>query len=273
MSLVDDLKKRVVGKPRIVFPEGDNPRIQEAAKRARNDEICETILIGRDTEDALQVAAGMVANGEADGMVAGIDYTSRDVILTSRDIVGLQPGLKTFSSLFFMEFPDGKIVTLADCATCKHPTAEQLVDIVKTTDQTVRVVLQIEPKIALLSFSTYGSGGKDHTMDTARQALERLKADYPHITVDGEMQLDAAVHPEIGAKKAPKSKVAGQANVLVVPDINSGNILYKAMQQFAGAKAYGPILQGFNKAVSDLSRGSTTEDIYGVIAITAIRVN
>ncbi|MDR0591055.1 MAG: phosphate acetyltransferase [Candidatus Nomurabacteria bacterium] len=271
MSLVGDLKKRIKTPVKIVFPEGDHPRIQEAAKLAQKDGICEAVLIGSDTENTLQVAADMAANGEADGIVAGIDYTSRDVILAARDAIGLEPGLKTFSSLFFMEFPDGKLVTLADCATCKHPTADQLVDIVKATDKTVQTVLRVKPKVALLSFSTYGSGGKDHTIDTAREALEKLRAEYPHIVVDGEMQLDAAVHSEIGAKKAPSSPVAGQANVLVVPDINTGNVLYKALQQFAGAKAYGPILQGFAKPVSDLSRGATVDDIYGVIAVTALQ--
>jgi phosphate acetyltransferase len=273
MSLTDELKKRLSDTPPIiVFPEGYHPSIKQAAKMAEKSGFCQAMLIGTDTDNALQVAADMVQSGEADAIVAGIDFTSRDVILTARDTFGLQSGLKTFSSLFFMEMPNGQIVTLADCATVKHPSAAQLADIIETTNDTVQTVLQITPKIAVLSFSTLGSGGRDHTMDTAAEALRLVRERAPHIVIDGEMQLDAAVHAEIGATKAPDSPVAGQANVLVVPDVNAGNILYKAMQQFAGAKAYGPILQGFSKTVSDLSRGSTIDDIYGVIAVTAIRV-
>lgn len=249
---------------KIVFPEGNNQVIIEASKKATKEGLCETILLDGGS-DSLNKAMQMVKDGDADAVVAGIDFTSRDVILSARDIIGMKEGLNTFSGMFFMEMPDGKMYALADCATCKHPDVNQLVDITICTAESAKKVLPDEPKVALLSFSTMGSGGKDVTIDTENEALEIIKERFPDLLIDGEMQLDAAVDPRIGKKKAPGSPVAGQANVLICPDLNSGNILYKSMQQFAGAKAYGPILQGFNNPVSDLSRGSTMEDIYGVI--------
>jgi len=250
----------------IVFPEGDNPKIIEAVERAKTDGIVIPILLqSNDHENCLEDAAKMVANGQADSMIAGIDYTSRDVILTTRDFIGMSG--KTFTSSFIMEFPDGRKLVLADCATCKNPTAEQLADIVLQTSVVAEKVLQTKPKVAMLSFSTYRSGGKDPSIDKIHEALEIIKSKNPDLIIDGELQLDAAMNPEIAAKKAPNSPLRGEANVLILPDLNSGNILYKALEQLAGAKAYGPILQGFNKPVSDLSRGSTVDDIYGVVSI------
>ncbi|MCL2095179.1 phosphate acyltransferase [Candidatus Saccharibacteria bacterium] len=254
---------------KIVFPEGNNEVIKAAAKRAEADGLCEAILLDG-SDKALTEAMQMVKSGQADTIIAGIDYTSRDVILSARDRLGMKPGLKAFSSVFFMEMPpdkngDRKIYALSDAATCKHPDAEQLADIIISTVESARAVLDDEPRVAVLSFSTFGSGGKDATIDIARAAIANVKKQAPDILIDGEMQLDAAINLKIGAKKAPDSPVAGRANVLICPDLNSGNILYKSMQQFAGATAIGPILQGFNRPVSDLSRGSTEGDIYGVI--------
>ncbi|MCL1876819.1 phosphate acyltransferase [Candidatus Saccharibacteria bacterium] len=253
---------------KIVLPEGDNQTIRDAAKRAESDGLCKTVLLNGGA-DALTSAMQMVKDGEADAVVAGIDYTSRDVILSARDILGMKPGLKAFSSVFFMDMPDGKMYALSDCATCKHPTTEQLTNIIESTAESARKILSDEPRVAVLNFSTMGSGGKDATIDIAREAIAAVHEHDPDLAIDGEMQLDAAVDERIGTKKAPDSKVAGRANVLILPDINSGNILYKSMQQFAGAKAYGPILQGFNYPVSDLSRGSTEDDVYGVIKMVA----
>lgn len=252
----------------IVFPEGDNPKIIEAVERAKRDGIAEFILLhDGDYNNCLDMAAKMVAGGQADGMIAGIDYTSRDVILTTRDVIGMSG--KTFSSSFVMEFPDGKKIVLADAAACKNPTAEQLADIVFQTSEVARGVLDDQPKVAMLSFSTHGSGGKDPSIDKIHDAINIVNSNNPNFVIDGELQLDAAINPEIAAKKAPTSPLKGEANVLILPDLNSGNILYKALEQLAGAKAYGPILQGFNKPVSDLSRGSTVDDVYGVITIIA----
>jgi len=240
---------------KILFPEANNEYIKAAA--AELSGICEPVLEDCD----LQTAATKLANGEADAMITGIDYSTRDVILATRDYVGIAEGLKTFSSLFVAKLPDGRRYIISDGATCKNPTAEQLADIVELTHDAAAKILGEQPRVAVLSFSTFGSGGKDPSMDKTAEAIAAIRARRPDILVDGEMQLDAAVNPRIGVKKAPESKVAGRANVLIVPDINSGNILYKSFEQFAGATVAGPILLGFKKPVSDLSRGSTVEDI------------
>lgn len=254
-------------KPRIVFPEGENQVIVKAAQSVEG--YIEPILLSG--ADALTRATQMVADGAADSMVAGIDFTSRDVILATRDFIGMTG--KTFSASFVMELPNGQIYVLADCAATKNPSAEQLADIaMQTATETYAKVFDDEPRIAMLSFSSFGSGGRDLSMDKIHEAIEIMKKMQPGLLVDGEMQLDTAVNPTIGRKKAPSSKVAGSANVLICPDLNTGNILYKSMEQFAGAHAYGPILQGFKAPVSDLSRGSTLDDVVGAIAITAARL-
>lgn len=240
---------------RLVFPEYNNPVVQ-AAIRQCNDTI-ESI-----NADSLARACELVCRGEADGLVAGIDYTSREVILVCRDGIGLED--KTFSASFVMTKGE-KTIILADAAACKNPTEEQLFEIVCQTYETALATLKEEPKIALLSFSTLGSGGKDASIDKIKAVLARLHAEKPIIKVDGEMQLDAAVNRQIGRKKAPNSPVAGQANVLICPDLNSGNILYKSLEQFGGWTAAGPILQGFRRPCSDLSRGSSVEDVVSVI--------
>ena len=140
-----------------------------------------------------------------------------------------------------------------------------LYDIILQTHETAEAILAEQPRVAVLSFSTLGSGGSDDSIDRARKVISRIQSENSDIAIDGELQLDAAVNPSIGNKKAPGSTVAGRANVLIAPDLNSGNILYKAMEQFGGFTAAGPILQGFNAPVSDLSRGSTKEDVLAVI--------
>ncbi|MCL2371316.1 phosphate acyltransferase [Candidatus Saccharibacteria bacterium] len=249
---------------KIVFPEGNNANIKAAVKLAEKAKLCEAVMLDG-TPEALTKAMQMVKDDKADAIIAGIDYTSRDVILSARDIIGMRPRFKAFSSVFFMEMSDGRVFALADCATCKHPDAAQLTDIITATVESAKKVLEDDIRAAVLSFSTLGSGGKDATIDIAREAIANIKAANPDLLIDGEMQLDAAVNPVVGSKKAPDSPVAGRANVLICPDLNSGNILYKSMQQFGGAIAIGPILQGFNRPVSDLSRGATIDDIYGVI--------
>ncbi len=243
---------------KIIFPEADNEYVKEAAVELAG--FCEPQLNKMDVAEA----AKMVARGQADAMVAGIDYSSRDVILATRDAIGVAEGWKTFSSLFVAEFPDGRKIILSDGATCKNPTAAQLADIIELSYDAAMKILDEQPRAAVLSFSTFGSGGKDPSMDKTAEAIALIRERRPDILVDGEMQLDAAVNPRVGEKKAAAhggSEVAGHANVLIVPDINSGNILYKSIEQFAGATVAGPILLGFAKPVSDLSRGSTVEDI------------
>ena len=248
---------------KILFPESYNEYIQAAAAHLRSEGVCEPVLELCD----LPVACKMLADGEVDAMVAGIDYSSRDVILACRDVLGMAgpepvPGeKKIFSSLFVADFPDGRRIIIGDGATCKNPTEMQLADIVELINDAASRIFGEDPRIAMLSFSTFGSGGSDPSMDKIRDAISLVRNRRPDIVVDGEMQLDAAVNERVGSKKAPESAVAGRANVLITPDINSGNILYKSIEQFGGAHVAGPILLGFNRPVSDLSRGSTVEDI------------
>ena len=245
---------------KILFPEATNEYIKTAAAELNEKQSCEVILESLD----LPSACAKIKKGEVGAMVAGIDWSSRDVILACRDELGMQEGFKTFSSLFVADLPDGRRFIISDGATCKNPTAEQLAEIVILTHDAAKKILDEEPRVAILSFSTFGSGGKDPSMDKTAETIAILKERRPDILVDGEMQLDAAVNPRIGEKKAAikgGSEVAGKANVLITPDINSGNILYKSVEQFAHAKLAGPILLGFNYPVSDLSRGSTPEDV------------
>lgn len=241
---------------KILFPETENDYIKTATTQL--SDICEPVLANVQIDEATQ----MLADGEVDAMIAGIDYSSRDVILSTRDHVGAAG--KTFSSLFVAKFSDGRRLIVSDGATCKNPTAEQLADIIELAHDAAAKILDDAPRLAVLSFSTFGSGGHDPSMEKTAEAISAIRARRPDILVDGEMQLDAAVDPRVGEKKTAArggSDVAGHANVLIVPDINSGNILYKSIEQFAGATVAGPILLGFNKPVSDLSRGSTVDDI------------
>lgn len=270
---------------RIVFPEINHPYVQEAIKLAKQ-KFPDFEAIGADN---LEHACAAVKAGVADSMIAGIDYTSRDVILAARDIIGVknprQLEKPTFSASFIFTkenkaTPLGQSVfILGDAAACKHPSFDQLYDITLETHETATKYFKyldnnstdsalnnfLTPRIAMLSFSTLGSGGKDETISLSQAVVEKVRETHPEILIDGEMQLDAAINPRVGEKKAPNSPVAGYANILIVPDLNSGNILYKAMEQFGNFTAAGPILQGFNAPVSDLSRGSTVEDILAVI--------
>lgn len=270
---------------RIIFPEINHPYVQEAIKLAKQ-KFPDFEAIGADN---LEHACAAVKAGVADSMIAGIDYTSRDVILATRDIIGVknprQLEKPTFSASFIFTkenkaTPLGQSVfILGDAAACKHPSFDQLFDITLETHETATKYFKyldnnstdpslnnfLTPRIAILSFSTLGSGGRDETISLSQAVVEKVRETHPEIIIDGEMQLDAAINPRVGEKKAPNSPVAGYANVLIVPDLNSGNILYKAMEQFGNFTAAGPILQGFNAPVFDLSRGSTVEDILAVI--------
>ena len=240
---------------KIVFPEINNTTITEAARLC--PEI-EAVPAASMTE-----ACEMLENGQVDGMIAGIDTTTRDVLLACKD--RLTRTSKYFTSSFVLE-KDGRNLIVADGGVCKHPDAEMFFEIILQTYETARKIFP-EPRIALLSFSTLGSGGKDATIDVIHEALARVRTEHPEIIIDGEMQLDAAVNPEAATKKAPDSPVAGRANVLICPDLNSGNILYKGLEQLGGWTVAGPILQGFTKPVADLSRNSGLDDIVLTIKV------
>lgn len=234
---------------KIAFPEIRNSLIAEATK------LCPEVEAVR--VESVAEGCALLENGEVDGMIAGIDTTTRDVLLACRD--NLSRAGKYFTSCFVMKKADQTLV-LADGGVCKHPDAEMFYHIILQTFETARKIFD-EPRIALLSFSTFRSGGKDATIDVIEEALSRVRSEHPEIIIDGEMQLDAAVSEAAAAKKCPDSPVAGRANVLICPDLNSGNILYKGLEQLGGWTAAGPILQGFKKPVADLSRGSGVEDI------------
>ena len=213
-------------------------------------------------------ATMMVQMGDADGMVSGATHTTADTFRPAFQIIKTAPGAGLVSSAFLMLMPD-EVLMFADCAVVVSPNAEQLSQIATTSAQTARQ-FGIDPKVAMLSYSTLGSGAGP-SVEVVTEATELVKKAAPDLPVEGPIQYDAAVDPTVGLQKAPGSSVAGQATVLVFPDLNAGNIAYKAVQRGAGAVAVGPILQGLRKPVNDLSRGALVEDIVNTVAITAVQ--
>lgn len=222
--------------------------------------------------DPLRWASMMVRLGKADAMVAGAENTTGNVLLAAFNIIKTKPGIKYASSCFVMatdkaEYGANGSFIFADCATIPNPTAEQLAEIAEASALSCKTFLNTEPKVAMLSYSTMGSA-KGDLVDKVITATRLIKEKLPTLAVDGELQLDAAIVPSVAKSKAPSSTVAGSANTLIFPDLQAGNIGYKLVQRLAGAEAYGPILQGFAKPISDLSRGCSIEDIVVTSAIT-----
>jgi phosphate acetyltransferase len=220
-------------------------------------------------KNPLFYAAFLLRENLADGAVAGSINTTGDVLRAGIQVVGLAPEITVVSSSFIMALPSGEIFTFADCAVIPDPDPEQLMTIAISSSSTHERLIQEEPRVAMLSFSTKGSAQHEHA-DKVVTATNLIKEKAPHLKVDGELQFDAAYMESVGNKKAPGSPVAGKANVYIFPDLDAGNIGYKLTQRLAGAEALGPIIQGLNKPYNDLSRGCSIEDVINVACICAI---
>jgi phosphate acetyltransferase len=217
----------------------------------------------------------MVKLKEADGMVSGAIHSTGDLLRPGMQIIKTAPGISTVSSFFVMEVPDCKygdngLFVFADCAVNPNPNASELASIAVASARNAKALCNIEPKVAMLSFSTKGSA-KHEAVDKVVEATRLAKEAAPDIMIEGELQLDAAIDAKVGQLKAPGSLVAGHANVLIFPDLQAGNIGYKLVQRLANAEAIGPICQGFAAPINDLSRGCSIEDIVNVVAITAVQ--
>jgi len=279
MSVLENIFDRAKARAaRVVLPEIEDPRIAEAAQQLRTKGLADPVPLSpvsdamvsglverRGLKEAIARrmlakplfrAAAMVASGAADAMVAGADSPTKRVIEAASIVIGLRPGVRTPSSFFLMLFPDGRDMIFADCALNLAPDAGQLADIARASEQSAKALLD-HVDMALLSFST-GASGSGESVDLVAAAAQETG-------FLGPIQADAALNPAIAAKK---SLGQGQANVLIFPDLNAGNIAYKLAQELAGAQAIGPMLQGFSKPVCDLSRGASVSDIVAATAVT-----
>lgn len=305
MSFRERLRARAAGsRARLVFPDGDDPRVREAADRLRRLEIGEPILLDADhlprgddprlpavaerlrqrrpdvvrdglhaldlAADPLRFAAAMVALGEADGCIAGAIAPTADVLRAALWLIGTGEDVAAVTAAMYHGLADGRVLTYTDVAVIPSPTPEQLAAAAVAAADDRSVLVGDAPVVAFLSFSTHGSAASPETA-RVREALERFRVLRPDVVADGELQVDAALVPEVAARKCPGSPVAGRANVLVFPSLDAANIGYKLTERLAGATAAGPLLQGLARPMSDLSRGAAPDDIVDVAAMVALQ--
>lgn len=265
-----------ISKVTIINPKEspDRQKYVQALYGARASKGMTIIEAEKLIDDYVYFATMMVREGDAYGMVSGACHSTSSTLKPALQVIkGKNPG-DTISSFFIMEIPDSEYKSayiFSDCGLIETPTEEQLVEIAIAANDSYKNLIGGTPKVAMLSYSTKGSA-KSESIDKTNRALGLVKQKRSDIIIDGELQVDSAIDKDVASMKAPGSEVAGDANVFIFPDLNSGNIAYKLVQRFGKAKAYGPITQGLARPVNDLSRGCNVDDIIGVIAITAVQV-